>query len=561
MVPPRPAWQEELDRTRYERDQAVRQLADMRQTLHELTQMMGRTNEHLEQMAAMLRRREEQVQRMEREIRKLRKELGKDDPDPEGTSQPVPHPEPGTVTPRTPADPNVCAPDHGTKAAAIDSPTEDVCPVEAGLPRCTRPRARSTGGRRPPPAHLPTSPEHHKACTCHACGHRTLKRDVLETAVYSVVATHVRRRLIRRERTLCTNPDCGRPTTAPMPPMPCPRALYDCKFLAWLVVQKFVLLVPLDRTRELLATQGVHLAMGTLVHLVELAAKLLDAIDGEHMRQLKASPYLCFDGTGLKTLVLGQCKAWDAYLEVFTHGEISVFQFSMTKHADGLEERLKGFEGVLVCDAESRNQAGSPGVVSAFCNAHVVRALKKAESAQPVLAKEGRRILDELYAIEDEATKAGVTGKARATLRQARAGPVLGRWRAWLTEVVEGELPPSDPVRKVAAYYLRHWDNLTRYIDDGDLPIDNNQAEREFQRHAKLRYASLFAGSPEGGHRWATIFGVVRTTQKCGLDVQEYLTWVFERRGTHRHKFGLPASALTPVAYREQLEQLALAAG
>jgi transposase len=469
--------------------------------------------------------------------------------------------EPDTVQPSAPADPNVCAPDHGTKASAIDHPTADVCPEEYGLPRCKRPGFRRTGGRRPPPEHLPTTTEHHEACTCHACGHRTLKRDVLETPVYSVVPTHLRRRVIRRERTLCANPDCGKPTTAPMPPMPCRRALYDSSFLAWLMVQKFVLLVPLDRTRELLATKGVYIAMGTLVHLVDLAAKLLDTIDGEHLKQLKASPYLCFDGTGLKTLVVGQAKAWDGYLEVFTREHISVFQFSMTKHADGLEARLKGFEGVLVCDAESRNQAGSPGILSAFCNAHVVRDLKKAEKVQPVLAKEGRRILDELYAVERDAEKAGLTDDARAALRKARAGPILERWRAWLVEVKNGDLPPSDPVRKVAAYYLRHWDNLTRYVDRGDLPIDNNQAEREFQRHAKLRYASLFAGSPEGGHRWATIFGVVRTAQKCGVDVQAYLTWVFDRRGTHRKQFGLPASALTPTAYREQQEQHLLAAG
>ena len=120
---------------------------------------------------------------------------------------------------------------------------------------------------------------------------------------------------------------------------------------------------------------------------------------------------------------------------------------------------------------------------------------------------------------------------------------------------MQNDLPPSDPVRKVASYYLRHFEDLTRFVDRADLPLDNNASEREFQRHAKLRHASLFAGSPEGGHRWATLLGVVRTAQKCGVDVQAYLTWLFERRGTHRRQFALPVAELTPMAYRQRLEK------
>ena len=93
------------------------------------------------------------------------------------------------------------------------------------------------------------------------------------------------------------------------------------------------------------------------------------------------------------------------------------------------------------------------------------------------------------------------------------------------------------------------FDDLTRFVHHGDLPLDNNEAEREFQRHAKLRFASLFAGSPEGGHRWATLLGVVRTAQKCEVDVFAYLTWLFERRGSHRNRFDMKAADLTPMAY------------
>ena len=66
--------------------------------------------------------------------------------------------------------------------------------------------------------------------------------------------------------------------------MPCERALYDCRFLAWLIVMKFVMLVPLDRIRLLLRSQGVDIAEGTLVHLAERVQPRL-AVLGAHFIQ------------------------------------------------------------------------------------------------------------------------------------------------------------------------------------------------------------------------------------------------------------------------------------
>ena len=46
------------------------------------------------------------------------------------------------------------------------------------------------------------------------------------------------------------------------------------------------------------------------------------------------------------------------------------------------------------------------------------------------------------------------------------------------------------------------------------------------------------------------------------MTVQAYLTWAFERLGTHRDVYGLPIEALTPVAFKRTLPigQLAPAA-
>src|SRR5690606_30949774 len=140
-------------------------------------------------------------------------------------------------------------------------------------------------------------------------------------------------------------------------------------------------------------------------------------------------------------------------------------------HADELRDRLSKVTAVLVTDAESRNKAGAPGAELAHCNAHVVRALRDAERVQPLLAKEGLAFLRALYDLDEEARTLGLTGQEMLAHRR-RELPTLGRFERWLREIAEGDLPPSDPVRQVAKYYLRHWDGLTRFMDDPDIPLD-----------------------------------------------------------------------------------------
>jgi hypothetical protein len=46
------------------------------------------------------------------------------------------------------------------------------------------------------------------------------------------------------------------------------------------------------------------------------------------------------------------------------------------------------------------------------------------------------------------------------------------------------------------------------------------------------------------------LLGIVATCRAIGVPVQAYLTWAFERLGTHRDLFGLDAAALTPAAFK-----------
>ncbi len=427
-------------------------------------------------------------------------------------------------------------------------------PPESAEPPRKKAKKRSRGGRRPLASHLPVEEERHSPGCCAHCGcSETRARDVEVSEKLDVVKAHVRRRRIVREVRVCAR--CLKPTTAPMPPMPCRRSQVTCDFMAWLVVQKFVLLVPLDRIRRYLASQGIDLPISTLVALIERASDLLGPIDGEHWKQLKAGRWMATDGTGLDVLLKGHDEPWKGVLDVFTRDALTVYQFSLTKHADELAAKLKGFHGTVLCDAESRLDAMfEEGRTEANCNAHPRRKFKDARSVQPKLAAEAGAFLKAMYRVEAEARQRELTGADLLALRQEKTRPIVEDFHTWLVEHEPGLLP-TDELGKAVRYYLRHFDALTRFVSDPDLPIDNNRSERAFQAHAKLRVNALFAGSTEGAHRWAIILGIVQTAQRLGLDVTAYLTWAFERRGTHRHIFGLAGADLTPAAYKQALEQ------
>jgi transposase len=449
--------------------------------------------------------------------------------------------------------------DTGAESPPATGTDGDADPAQPSEPPAAVPskrkRTRAKGkGWRPLPDHLPKVPYQGTVCACAHCGSKRLvardreERSRLDAAA---VIAQIRKELLQVK--LCK--DCGRTTTAEPPSLPCPKSRFTCGFLAWLVTMKFVLLVPLNRIRRLLDSQGIYLAKSTLVRLIELAATLAQAIDGAHWSELKKADCLLTDGTGLKVLIEGLPKVWHAVLDVFTRNETTVYQFALTKHGDELAAMLRKFEGPVMCDAESRlnELCEQVGVLRANCNAHPRRKFRDAEKYHPILAKQAGRFLTRMYAVERRAKKEGLTGDALLARRQAETRPIARAFKAWLFR--HSDLLPTDPLGKVIAYYLRHFDDLTRFVGDARIPIDNNQSERAFQDHARLRFNSLFAGSPEGGHRWAILLGVVTTAKRHGLDVQAYLTWMFERRGTRKREFGFTAEQLTPAAYKKMLEE------
>ncbi|MGA4594831.1 IS66 family transposase, partial [Enterobacter hormaechei] len=72
-------------------------------------------------------------------------------------------------------------------------------------------------------------------------------------------------------------------------------------------------------------------------------------------------------------------------------------------------------------------------------------------------------------------------------------------------------------------YSLKRWTALSRYLDDGNLPIDNNWIENQMRPWALGRKNWLFAGSLRSGQRAANIMTLIQSAKLNGLDPYAYL--------------------------------------
>lgn len=424
-------------------------------------------------------------------------------------------------------------------------------PLEAKQ-KATKQRPPPTG-RKALPTHLPAEEHELRPDACEHCGSAALDAaDVVVEEKLHVVKEHQRRRVVRR--TTCRCRSCGGRTTPRSLPAPYERSKVTCDWLAWLVTSKFSMLSPLDRLRRDLRDRGVPMAMGSLVSFIERAADLLAAVDGVHWRQLLASSWMATDGTGLKVLVPGLPVAHDGYLELYRNRACAVFQYEADKASEHLTAKLMPFRGTLTADAEHRfnDVYASGAVVEAGCNAHGRRKFRDAEDSQPLLAAEGGGFVAAMYAEEERAQKLGLTGDGLVEHRRRFIRPITEQLERWC-DAVAPMLLPSEPLMVAVRYYQNHNRALFRFIDDAQVPIDNSATEREFQNVAKLRLNMLFAGSTEGAHRACVLLGIVASCRAVGVPVQAYLTWAFERLGTHRDVFGLRPEELTPAAFEKTL--------
>src|ERR1035437_9909964 len=131
-------------------------------------------------------------------------------------------------------------------------------------------------------------------------------------------------------------------------------------------------------------------------------------------------------------------------------------------------------------------------------------------------------------------------GTSSRRSEERRVGKECRYWRDWSSDVCSSDLAelkaqieaasrtalPSSPLGKAAAYTLRLWDKLTRFLDYPELELSNNLAENSMRPVAIGRRNWTHIGHEKAGPRVAAILSIVETCRRLKIPVREYLTAV-----------------------------------
>ena len=367
------------------------------------------------------------------------------------------------------------------------------------------------------------------------------------------IASELVRQICKRER-------WGLPDTrevayvAPPPPSIVPKGKYSDDAIIEAMYRKYVLGLPFTRMLADFRAMGSDLSDAQLSDLAGRFSAFLAPIAAAIRAQVLARGFVHVDETPLPTLD-GRRTLW-----AWVGGNQTFF------HVGGRGgKELRRVLGLPVAgdDPDEEPDPGSTlgwvfthwmadgyrpydtiaaeaGIIRLCCWAHGRRDfIIPAEQGDPV----ARNLLDrihDLYQVEREARTAGDAERLRR--RQQDAIPILDGIRTACVDALPG-YDVASTMRKAIGYVLDRWAALTVYTTRGDLPIDNNQAERVLRPIVIGRKNWYFIGSEDATDWAATNFTVFESCRLAKVDPRAWLRLVIARR----HAGDTDYAAMTPA--------------
>lgn len=330
--------------------------------------------------------------------------------------------------------------------------------------------------------------------------------------------------------------------TASKPALPIEKSTAGASLLAHVIVSKLADHLPVHRQAKMLRRFGVEIADQTMCGWMRQTAELLDPLYARLKVFVLQSKVVGTDDTPVKVLDRGlpqtrTGRVWP-YVGDRDHPAV-IYDYTPTRERAGPERFLRSYRGYLQADAYAAYDRfftdPTRGLVEVGCWAHsrrhVYQALDKDQARMgAVLAYIGQ-----LYAVEKRARRSGIEGDQLRLLREEASRPVLDQLHAYLLKIREELLPKSEPGQAVA-YVLKNWAALTRYLDDGQLSIDNNHTERSLRGIAIGRNNWVFLGSDRGGKTMAILRSFVASCELVKLDPFVWFRDVLGRIATYSIK-------------------------
>lgn len=402
---------------------------------------------------------------------------------------------------------------------------------------------KSYTGRKKLPENLPrekvfySMPLSERICGC--CNGKLHKVGEESAEKLTVVREHYKVRVIVTEKYSCHS--CDKFFISKAPRTMIPGSSFDTpEFLANTAVKKFQFGMPYDRQEKYFRSIGLPFNRTTLANLMNKSSDLLAGVHECFREELLSQTVVHADETVMQVLKEeGRKPQQKSYIWTFMSGceapkKVVYFAYNPTRSGQFAAEALKlngnSFKGYLCVDGyDGYNKV--LGVTRVGCMAHVRRKFDEAlkilpNNSEESLAQKAIEMIGELYRIEKRIKGEPINKKL--LIRQQQSIPILIKIKKWLDDLHPKVLPKS-LLGKAITYFLNEWENVSRYVEDGRLSIDNNAAEREIKQVVIGRKNWLFADTVDGAHTNAIMYSLVATAKANGIDPYEYLVELYTK--------------------------------
>ena len=286
-------------------------------------------------------------------------------------------------------------------------------------------------------------------------------------------------------------------------------------FAAHILISRFVDHLPYYRQETINARSGVHTPRSTLARTAGNAGAAMVPLLEAHKRFVLSCPVLHADETPVSMLDPGAGKTKRAYIWAYARGEFDtrqgvIYEFCLGRGSQypvkflggsqgppgAMAQAQPAWQGTLVCDQYGGYDAVLdkrvyPQRIAAHCAAHARRKFDELLGTSEV-AKEAIKRIGLIYHVEGQLE--GMDAQQRQAAREELTRPLWKELHVWL-KLERRRVPDGGSIAAAIDYSLNAWDALTRHLDDGAVPIDNNFIERQIKPWAMGRKAWLFCGS------------------------------------------------------------------
>jgi transposase len=420
--------------------------------------------------------------------------------------------------------------------AGID-PSDSPGPAPPKSPQPTSPK-RPRGGQ---PGTPRSGPRHHdglpideevdydlpESC-CPDCGEQFTAVTTLESdEVHVSVRAYRRRHRRKKYGHHCKKAGRWVTKTAKGPNRLFPHSSYGISFWVFLLVCRFVLQLPTNRTRLLLKEKNLMVSQGTITAGFGRIAKLIRILVREIRRYSRENKHHWhIDDTGWKVFVSFEGKeGFGWYLWVFRSNDVCVYIVSPSRARAVPKSHLQNSTGVVTSDRLAANKKLGEFVEHSFCWVHERREFRVIAAGYPELfaiCDHFLRLIASLFHYNKQRLlHEGLSAPFQQS--QTKLKETLDQiLKDCQTELVKSDLHPE--LRRVFKGIVQDWHGLHLFFDIPAVPPDNNLAERAIRGAVVSRKCSYGSGSIWSADFLADMYSLTETLRLNNVNVEQFLT-------------------------------------